>query len=198
VDVTTEEYLRDVSLGEPRRADGPIELVDHDPAWRDAYERLAARVRRALGARVLGLEHVGSTSVPGLCAKPIVDVVLEVADPAAEPDWLPALEREGLTLRVREPAWYEHRVLGRSETNDGAPPVNLHVFAVGCPEVARMVTFRDHLRRDAEDRELYDRTKRRLAARHWTFVQDYADAKSEVVLAILSRAGLGGDPCAAC
>jgi len=137
----------------------------------------------ALGPRVVRLEHVGSTSVPDLPAKPIVDVVLEVVDSADEPSYVPALESAGFELRIREPDWYEHRVL-KSSTAD----VNLHVFTVGCAEVERMLRFRDRLRTDAADRELYAAAKRDLAAREWRYTQQYADAKSDVVREILSRA----------
>jgi len=96
---------------------------------------------------------------------------------------VPALEAEGYALRIREPEWYEHRVLKKTE-----PKVNLHVFPAGCEEIDRMLAFRDHLRTNDADRELYERTKRELASRHWAYAQDYADAKSAVVAEIVSRA----------
>jgi GrpB-like predicted nucleotidyltransferase (UPF0157 family) len=179
-----ERELRQVTIGEPRRADGPIELVDYDPAWPELFAREEARIRAALGDEVRLLEHVGSTSVPGLAAKPIVDIVLAVPDSAEEDAYVPALEAAGYVLRVREPDWFEHRVFKGPDTE-----VNLHVFSAGCEEVERMLAFRDHLRTNDADRELYERTKRELAAREWTFVQDYADAKTEVVREIVARAG---------
>ena len=158
-------------------------LVDYDDAWPVRFEREARRIRTALGTRALLLEHAGSTSVPGLVAKPIIDIVLAVPDSTDEDDYVPALEAEGYTLRIREPDWYEHRMLRK-----GDPSVNLHVFSADCPEIDRMVAFRDHLRADAADRELYERTKRDLAAREWAYVQDYADAKTAVVDEIVARA----------
>ena len=158
-------------------------LVDYDPAWSDQFELEATRIQAALGKRALLLEHAGSTSVPGLAAKPIVDIVLAVPDSSNEDDYVPALEAEDYELRIREPDWYEHRVLKKS-----APNVNLHVFSDGCLEIDRMLAFRDHLRTNKDDRELYERTKRELGARHWEYVQDYADAKTEVVEAIIARA----------
>jgi GrpB-like predicted nucleotidyltransferase (UPF0157 family) len=122
--------------------------------------------------------------VPGLAAKPIIDIVLAVPDSSDEDTYVPALEAAGYVLRIREPDWYEHRVLKKTEPN-----VNLHVFTEGCVEIDRMLAFRDHLRADAADRELYERTKRDLAAREWAYVQDYADAKTEVVEEIITRAG---------
>lgn len=160
----------------------PVILVEYDPEWPRLYAREEARIRGALGEAVLQVEHAGSTSIPGLAAKPIVDIVLVVPDSAAEPAYVPGLEAAGYVLRVREPNWFEHRVLKGSD-----PQVNLHVFSPGCPEVERMLRFRDHLRRHPRDRDLYERTKRELARREWKYVQHYADAKSEVVEAILAR-----------
>ncbi len=171
------------------RHDAPMVLVEYDPRWPELYAREAARIRSALGDRVVALEHVGSTSVPGLAAKPIVDLLLVVADSAGEPAYVPALEAVGYTLRIREPEWHEHRMLKGPDTD-----VNLHVLGRDSPEIARMVGFRDRLRDDPEDRQRYLAAKRALAARSWEFVQDYADAKSEVVEAILSRAGAKPSP----
>jgi GrpB-like predicted nucleotidyltransferase (UPF0157 family) len=139
-------------------------------------------VRAALGDRVVRLEHVGSTSVPGLAAKPIIDIVLEVPDSSDEPAYVGDLEAAGYVLKIREPAWYEHRLLRVPGS------VNLHVFSAGCPETDRMFRFRDHLRSSAADRELYERTKRDLASRAWKFMQQYADAKNEIVGEIMVRA----------
>jgi GrpB-like predicted nucleotidyltransferase (UPF0157 family) len=178
-----EEELRKVTIGEPQRLDGFVELAEYDPEWPRLFEREAERIRGALGDRVLLLEHAGSTSIPGLVAKPRIDIVLVVADPADEPAYVPPLEAAGYVLRVREPDWHLHRVLKGPEF-----PVNLHVFPPDCAEVERMLRFRDHLRSDEADRELYATTKRELAAREWRYTQDYADAKSEVVEEILARA----------
>jgi GrpB-like predicted nucleotidyltransferase (UPF0157 family) len=179
----TEEQLRAVTIGEPTRLSGPVELVDYDPAWPQLFAREAARVRLALGNDVLVLEHVGSTSVPGLAAKPWIDMVLVVTDSADEPAYVPALEAAGYELRIREPDWYEHRMFRRLD-----PGVHLHVFSPGCVEVERMLCFRDRLRSNESDRRLYERTKRELAQREWVYVQNYADAKSMVVQEIITRA----------
>ncbi len=173
-----------MTVNERPHHDGPIVLVDYDDVWPVRFEREARHIRTALGARVLLIEHAGSTSVPGLVAKPIIDIVLAVPDSSNEDDYVPALEAEGYALRIREPDWYEHRVLKKTD-----PSVNLHVFSADCPEIDRMVAFRDHLRANQADRELYERTKRELASQHWEYVQDYADAKTEVVEEIIARAG---------
>jgi GrpB-like predicted nucleotidyltransferase (UPF0157 family) len=178
------EQLRRSRIGGLPRLDGQVLLVEYDPAWPARFEALAARLRTALGERALGIEHVGSTSVPGLAAKPRIDIALAVADSADEPSYVPPLEDAGFVLRIREPDWHEHRMLVRDDED-----VNVHTFTVGCSEIQRMVRFRDHLRADAPERELYLRTKRELAARTWEYTQQYADAKSAVVEGILRRAG---------
>ena len=175
--------MRAVTIGEPVRLDGVITLHPYDPQWPEQYVVEAERVHLVLSARALRIAHVGSTSVPGLSAKPIIDMLLVVADSSVEPDYVPPMEAAGYTLRIREPEWYEHRLFKGPLAN-----INLHVFSDGCPEIRRMIDFRDHLRADARDRDLYLRTKQELAARHWQYVQEYADAKTEVIEAIVARA----------
>ena len=171
------EYLQPADPGDA------VVLVEHDAAWPVRYAQHERRIRAALGERAVEVHHVGSTSVTGLAAKDVIDVVLVVADPTDEASYVAALEDAGYVLHLREPEWHEHRLL-----KEWSPRVNLHVFGPGCEEVRRMLAFRDHLRRDRPDRELYERTKRDLAARRWDRVQDYADAKSEVVGEIMPRA----------
>ncbi|HMI99609.1 MAG TPA: GrpB family protein [Gaiellaceae bacterium] len=181
-----EEELQAVTVGELKPVSGPIELVEYDPAWPGLFMREAERIRAALGERAVLVEHTGSTSVPGLAAKPIIDITLAVPDSADEQAYAPALEAARYVLRIREPDWYEHRVFKGPDTN-----VNLHVFSEGCPEIDRMLRFRDRIRANAADRALYERTKRGLAAKEWRYVQDYADAKTAVVEEILARAFRG-------
>jgi GrpB-like predicted nucleotidyltransferase (UPF0157 family) len=169
-------------LQPPVRADGPIRLVEPDPEWAAQYAQQKERIQAALGPRALQVEHVGSTSVPGLAAKPVIDIVLVVTNSADEAGYLPDLEAAGL-LQFREPDWYQHRFL-----RDHDPDVQVHVFSIECPEVERMLLFRDRLRSRSDERELYQRTKRELAARRWDYIQDYADAKSTVIEEIISRA----------
>jgi GrpB-like predicted nucleotidyltransferase (UPF0157 family) len=177
-DLSQPEYLQP-----PMRADGPIRLTDPDPHWVVQYAREKERIQAALGPRAVRVEHVGSTSVPELVAKPVIDIVLVVNDSADEAAYLPDLEAAGYHLQFREPDWYEHRLL-----RDHDPDVQVHVFTIGSPEVERMLLFRDRLRTRPEERELYQRTKRELAARRWNYIQDYADAKTSVVEEIISRA----------
>ena len=166
---------------------GRIKLVEYDPTWPAQYEAVAARIRAAIGDTAVVLEHAGSTSVPGLAAKNQIDVVLGVPDSTDEAAYVPALEAAGFEFAIREPEWFEHRLFrGRD------PKVNLHTFSADCEEIERMLAFRDWLRTHPEDRELYEREKRRLAEQTWNTVQDYADAKTEVVREIVGRALAGG------
>jgi GrpB-like predicted nucleotidyltransferase (UPF0157 family) len=173
-----------VHVGGPLPQYQEVVIADYDPIWPHWFESAAFRIREALGDKVLELDHVGSTSVRGLPAKPVIDINIVVADTTDEDAYVPPLEAVGYVLRVREPDWFEHRMLRGSD-----PPVNLHVFNPGCEEIERMLRFRDHLRANEADRELYARTKRELAAQKWKYVQNYADAKSEIVQEILARAG---------
>jgi GrpB-like predicted nucleotidyltransferase (UPF0157 family) len=184
--VEIERRLREVTIGEPAALNDRVTLVPYDPQWPHLFEDEAVKVRDALGERALRIEHVGSTSVPGLIAKPILDMVLEVADSGDEPAYVPALEAAGYVLRIREPKWHEHRLFKGPRCE-----INLHVFSAGSSELARMLAFRDRLRDDPADRELYARTKQLLAQQRWQYVQHYADAKTEVVEQILLRATAG-------
>ncbi|MGI8968196.1 MAG: GrpB family protein [Chloroflexota bacterium] len=179
----SEEELRAATVGELILLSGPIEIVDYDLEWPRLFEREAGRVRAALGDRVLLLEHVGSTSVPALAAKPKIDMLLVVANTEDEPAYVPALEAAGYVLHIREPDWFQHRLFKGPDTD-----INLHVFSAGCPEIERMLLFRDHLRRDEADRRLYEQIKRELAKRDWKYTQNYADAKTAVVEEIMARA----------
>ena len=179
----SDEELRAVSVGGPPPEYQEIVIADYDPDWPRWFESAAERIRAALGKTALELHHVGSTSVAGLPAKPLIDIDLVVSDTTDEEAYVPKLEALGYVLRIREPDWYEHRLLRGYD-----PPVNLHVFPPGCEEVAKMLLFRDWLRANEADRELYARTKRELGSKEWKYVQNYADAKTAVVEDIVARA----------
>jgi GrpB-like predicted nucleotidyltransferase (UPF0157 family) len=168
--------------GAPRH-DAPIHLAPYDPAWPILYQREAARIRTILGDRVRLLEHAGSTSVPGLSAKPVIDIVLAVPDSGDEPAYVPDMLAGGYRLVIREPEWQEHRLFKGPDTN-----INLHTFTDGSSEIRRMLAFRDRLRTHPDELAAYEATKRELAGRTWAFVQDYADAKGRVVEGIIARA----------
>jgi GrpB-like predicted nucleotidyltransferase (UPF0157 family) len=170
-------------LGGPERY--PIVITDYDPAWPARFADHADTIATALGARALRIEHIGSTSVPGLPAKPIIDVLVVVERPEAEDTYVPALARAGYVLRIREPSFDEHRML-RTPQRD----MHLHVFPPHSPEVQRYLVFRDLLRSDPAARQLYTDTKRALARRDWPTTNHYADAKTDVIETLIAR-GLG-------
>jgi len=163
-----------------------VEVVDPDTAWPLWYAELAVRIRGALGWLVLNLEHVGSTSVPDLPAKPIIDIDLTVADPDDEPAYVPALQAVGFELRVREPWWFGHRVLRATQ-----PPCHLHVFGWDSPELVKHRIFRDWLRGNPDDRKRYADAKREAAAAaksHGEHAMQYNARKERVVREIYHRA----------
>jgi GrpB-like predicted nucleotidyltransferase (UPF0157 family) len=172
----------------------PVVIAEYDPRWPARFERERARIAAALGPVARAVEHVGSTSVPGLAAKPVIDVLVAVEDPADERAFVPALEAAGYVLRVREPG---HRMLRTPERD-----VHVHVWAAGDAEIERKLGFRDRLRSSAEDRAAYEALKRGLAQRDWEDMNDYANAKGPLIEAILARAegaasGPPTDPAAA-
>jgi GrpB-like predicted nucleotidyltransferase (UPF0157 family) len=181
----TDEEIRAATVGDLPEHNAKIDLAEYDPEWPRLYEREEARMRGALGPVALRVEHVGSTSVSGLAAKPVIDIVLVVRDTRDEDSYVPPLEAAGYVLRIREPDWFEHRLFKGPDTN-----VNVHTFSEGCEEVERMVGFRDWLRTHDADRDRYLAAKRELAAKEWKYVQNYAAAKSAVVREIIARAEL--------
>ena len=180
----TEEQIRKSTVGlTQKQISGKIVLVDYDPAWPLQFIRENERIKSTLGAKALSIEQVGSTSVPGLPAKPVIDILLVVERSADERSYLPALEAAGYVLGIREPEWHEHRMFKGPDTN-----INLHVFGKGDEEIERTLMFRDWLSENLADRDFYLRTKRELAEKDWKFVQNYADAKSKVVESMIARA----------
>lgn len=135
-----------------------LEIVAYDPTWPALFEQLAADLRAALGPVALRIDHIGSSAVPGLAAKPVIDIDLTVADPTAEQRYVPGLAALGYDLVIREPHWHQHRCLRLEQ-----PRVNLHVFGPDCPENIRHVLFRDWLRHHADDRLRYERAKQAAA-----------------------------------
>lgn len=180
----TDEQIKRNAVGlTPKQLSGKIVLVDYDPAWPHLFVRESERIKSVLGRNALAIEHIGSTSVPGLSAKPIIDILLVVAKSADESSYAPDLEEAGYILGIREPEWHEHRMFKGPDTN-----INLHVFSQGDDEIERMLIFRDWLRENSTDRDFYLATKRELAQQSWKYVQNYADAKSKVVESIIARA----------
>jgi GrpB-like predicted nucleotidyltransferase (UPF0157 family) len=178
VDDTRDVYLDEVLIG--GREHVVITIVDYDQQWPRRFEDTAERVRGVLGDKALSVEHIGSTSVPGLAAKPIVDMLLTVADVADEAAYVPTLESIGFLLRVREPGHRMLRTVGRD--------THLHVYEPDRAEVCDYLDLRDWLRVDAQDRALYAAEKRRLAEQQWRDMNDYAEAKTDIIRDILTRA----------
>ena len=182
----TPEQMADALVREPPRGWRSIVLADYDPAWADRFAAVSAGLHEVLGGLILAVEHVGSTSVPGLAAKPIIDIDLLLADTADESRYVPALEQAGYWLVLREPWWFGHRMLV-----DTAEDVHLHVWPEGAPEPVRHRLFRDWLRAHPADRELYASVKRQLARDQRG---DYTLAKSEVIDEIFARIFAAGEP----
>ena len=181
--VRPDEEIAAARVGPVIPHNAPVHLAEYDPQWPVLFAREADRIRAVLGSRAVLLEHAGSTSVPGLAAKPIIDIVLAVPDSADEPGYVPDLEAAGYVLRVREPDWFEHRLFKGPDTD-----VNLHVFSAGSTEIDKMLLFRDWLRAHDDERYAYLAVKRELAQRTWRHVQHYADAKTAIVEQIVARA----------
>jgi GrpB-like predicted nucleotidyltransferase (UPF0157 family) len=183
-DKSARHYIEIIST----RPQKPIEIVDYDPSWPTAFASIAQRIKSVLGPTALTINHVGSTSIPGLPAKAIIDVDLVVPDPTAEGDYVPALEAAGFQFLFREPNWYEHRFFGLAE-----PYANLHVFGPGAAELSRHQRFREWLVSHPEDRELYVRAKResaRESRENGESVQGYNFRKEAVIEEIMVRAGI--------
>ncbi|KAF7181776.1 hypothetical protein CNMCM7691_001073 [Aspergillus felis] len=183
-DKSARHYIEVISTRPPK----PIEIVDYDPSWPTAFASIAQRIKSALGPKALTINHVGSTSVPGLPAKAVIDVDLVVPDPTAEDDYVPALQAAGFQFLFREPNWYEHRFFWLAE-----PYANVHVFGPGAAELSRHQRFREWLIAHQEDRELYVRAKREAAREtreNGESVQEYNFRKESVIEEIMVRAGI--------
>jgi GrpB-like predicted nucleotidyltransferase (UPF0157 family) len=170
-----EAYLDRVLIGGRERR--TIVIADHDPEWAARFEVEARRLRHALGTTALRIEHIGSTAVPGLAAKPVIDVLVGVENPDDEATLRPRLEAAGYALRVREPGHLMFRTPARD--------VHVHVWRDSDPEIERHLRFRDRLRSSPADRTAYEELKRELASREWSDMNDYADAKSDLIKTIL-------------
>ena len=183
-----------MTAGEDRSGDAPeqetgliggveertIVVVPYRQDWPETFRLHVARIAAALGDAALQIEHIGSTAVPGLAAKPIVDMLVVVADSADEDAYLPAMQRAGYALRVREPAFEEHRMLRTAERD-----VHVHVLSAGSPEARRYLRFRDALRGAPFLRARYQALKQALATQEWQDMNAYAEAKSGMIEAII-------------
>ncbi|CAN5748166.1 GrpB family protein [soil metagenome] len=160
-----------------------ISVVEYDPSWPERFHAHEKVIRQALGETTLTIEHVGSTAVPGLAAKPIIDILLVVSDPSKEELYLPQLLNAGYELRVREPDYYDHRMV-RTLDKD----VHIHVYPPTAPDVERYYLVRDELRQNEELRNKYGALKQKLASEEWSDMNAYSAAKTEVIDEIIAAA----------
>jgi len=167
-----------VFIGGPEKRD--IVIEDYDPAWTARFEQVHAALQDALGPLAHRIEHFGSTAVPGLGAKGIIDVMVTVDDADDETAYGVPLERHGFHIRVRQPG---HRMYRTPDLD-----VHVHVFTEGGEAARIRLLFRDWLRHDESDRRLYEDTKRELARQDWAATNAYSEAKGAVVAEILLRA----------
>lgn len=145
-----------------RRTDPDTEISPYQASWPQTFTQVAAGIQSALGQSALKLEHVGSTSVPGLAAKPIIDILLEVDDPSNEGTYVPQLEGLGFILHFRQPKWHGHRFLALAP-DEFDVEINVHVHRAGCQIAAQFLTFRDFLRDNSWARDEYAEAKRKAA-----------------------------------
>jgi len=169
-------------VGEPPRFFDSVLIEDYDPAWADRFAAASSALKGRLGGLVIGIEHVGSTSVPELAAKPIIDIDLRLEDTENESFYIPTLEALGYRLVLREPWWHGHRMLVSAEED-----VNLHVWPKNAAEPVRHRLFRDWLRTHADDRHLYAAMKGRLAQQTAAAPREYSLAKNVVIDEIYER-----------
>jgi GrpB-like predicted nucleotidyltransferase (UPF0157 family) len=163
-----------------RPGDDPIELRQHAADWAVRADEWAAAIRRALPTLAPRVEHVGSTAVPGLVAKPVLDLQVAVPDVEDERTYRPALESLGLVLRVREPG---HRFFRRPA---GQPrTVHVHVCQRDSPWERDHLAFRDRLRARPELATAYADLKRRLADELGSDRAAYTDGKSAFIRSVL-------------
>jgi len=180
--VGTPDEIARAWVGTRPNAPAPIRIVEYDASWPDRFARASTTIHSALGAAAIRVEHVGSTSVPGLAAKPVIDIDVTVADTEVEDSYAPALEAAGFELVLREPSWNGHRMF-----NDAGATINLHVFPSGAPELVRHVLLRDWLRTHPDDRRLYAEAKIRLAERTRNDPGAYNLDKNAVIDEIFGR-----------
>jgi GrpB-like predicted nucleotidyltransferase (UPF0157 family) len=181
----TDETLETGLIGGVEKRD--IKIAEYDPKWPALFEKHAKTIADAIGSAARRIEHIGSTSVPSLAAKPIIDILVVVKDSGDESVYLRQLEAAGYLLRVREPDWYEHRMFRTPERD-----VHVHIYSDGCPEIQRNLTFRDRLRRDSDYRKHYEQIKRQLVTQDWPDMNAYAQAKTQAIEDIIAASQAAG------
>ena len=179
----TDEYIQKIVVNGNIEHNQTILLKPYDDRWPALFEREKNRISKILRDRALMIEHIGSTSVPGLTAKPIIDILLVVDDAGKEELYINDLCEHGYILRIKEPDFENHHMFKGPDTD-----INLHVFSKNSKEIEKYLLFRNYLRHHDDARQLYEDTKKELAKKTWKYVQNYADAKTDVVQKILKAA----------
>jgi GrpB-like predicted nucleotidyltransferase (UPF0157 family) len=156
-----------------------VEVVPHDPRWRDAFEAEAKRVAAALGENVVALHHVGSTAIPNIYAKPVLDLLVEVGDIARVDARSPAMESLG--YEVMGKYGIPGRRYFRKDNREGIRTHHVHVFEAGSAEVVRHLAFRDYMIAHPGEAQRYSELKRKLAKEHPQNIDRYMDGKDAFI-----------------
>ena len=157
-----------------------IKIVPYDKNWPLRYKTEKKKIEKAIASQEHHIEHVGSTSIEGLPAKPIIDIQVSIQDPNDESSFVPALEEQGYILRVREEG---HRMMRTSKLD-----VHIHICQIGSDWERRHLLFRDWLRHNETDRKAYGDLKEKLSKQSWETMNHYADAKGDLIQEITKRA----------
>lgn len=160
-----------------------IEIVPYSSAWPHQFQDHSTRIKDAIGEVALRIEHIGSTSVERLAAKPIIDILVVIADPSKEELYLQSLLNAGYELRVREPDYDNHRMFRTTERD-----VHIHIYPPSSEEVERYLIFRDFLRTNPEARDEYAALKQKLSESNWKDMNEYSAAKTSFIDEIITRA----------
>jgi GrpB-like predicted nucleotidyltransferase (UPF0157 family) len=174
-----------------RKSKLKIAIVEPNPAWPQQFLDAKARIEAVLGSTAVAILHTGSTSVPGLPAKDVIDIDLVVKDAKNEDTYVQALEGLGFRFLFREPDWYQNRAFVDEGDRPGAYFINLNVFGPDCPEVERHRIFREWLSKSPEELQLYATVKRECAAASVAAgesQQEYNMRKEKTIREILNRA----------
>lgn len=174
-----------------RKSRFKLAIVEPNPAWPQRFLDTKARIEAVLGSTAVAILHVGSTSVPGLPAKDVIDIDLVVKDIKNEDSYVEPLERLGLRFFLREPGWHQHRYFVDEADRHGSYPIHVHVFGPDCPEVEKHRIFRDWLSKSPEDLKLYATVKRDCAAASEAAgetMKEYTLRKEGTIREILNRA----------
>ena len=188
------DYVDDGSSTEwlnTRKAPSKMTIVEPNPAWPQRFLDTKARIEGVLGSTAVAIHHAGSTSVPGLPAKDIIDIDLVVKDIKDEDSYAGGLESLGFKFLLREPAWHEQRFFVDEGDRPGAYPINLHTFGLDCPEVEKHRIFREWLSKTPNDLQLYAKVKRESAAASEAAgesMKEYTLRKEQTIREIMGRA----------